>query len=112
MLLALGAAAVLILLGAKPIAKGLLLGTIFSIINFVLMGQTLPLRLSVTRKKSVLVSLGSIWFRYVIMALPLAFAFYSGSCDFFATATGLFMIQIIILVHHLGSVVFGLTPNQ
>jgi len=66
----------------------------------------------VTPKKSILVSLGSIWFRYVIMALPLAVAFYSESFDFFAAAAGLFMIQIIILVHHLGSVVFGLTPNQ
>lgn len=110
MLLSLGVAVILILLGAKPIAKGLLLGTIFSIINFVLMGQTLPMRLSMNRRKSFLLSLGSIWFRYIILALPLLAAFYSESLNFFAAAAGLFMIQIIILIHHLGGLMYRLTP--
>ena len=102
----------LILFGYKPIGKGLVLGSIFSIINFVLMGRALPIRLTENRKKNVLVSLGSIWFRYVIMAIPLVIAFYSESLDFFAAAAGLFMIQFIILAHHLGGMVFNQAPYR
>lgn len=112
MLFCLGTAGILIVFGAKPMAKGLILGTIFSIINFVLMGLMLPSRLNRIRKKAILASLGSIWFRYMILALPLIIAFYSESFDFFTAAAGLFMIQFTILVHHLGGLVFGLTPNQ
>jgi len=35
----------LILLGMKPIAKGLILGSVFSIVNFILIGETLPMRM-------------------------------------------------------------------
>lgn len=112
MLFCLGAAGILIVFGAKPMAKGLILGTIFSIINFVLMGLMLPSRLNKVRKKTFLVGLGSIWVRYIILAVPLIIAFYSESFDFFTAAAGLFMIQFTILVHHLGGMVFGLTPNQ
>ena len=34
-----------IVAGQKPIGKGLILGTIFSIINFIIMGETLPHRI-------------------------------------------------------------------
>jgi len=112
MLFCLVVAVILIVFGAKPMAKGLILGTIFSIINFVLMGLMLPFRLNKARKKTFWVSLGSIWFRYIILALPLIIAFYSESFAFFAAAAGLFMIQFTILVHHLGGMVFGLTPDQ
>ena len=112
MLVCLGVAGILIVFGAKPMAKGLILGTIFSIINFVLMGLMLPSRINKARKKTFWVGLGSIWFRYIILALPLIIAFYSESFDFFTAAAGLFMIQFTILAHHLGGVVFGLTPNQ
>lgn len=110
MVLSLAAAGVLILFDLKPVAKGLVLGTIFSIINFVLMGLILPARLNKVPRKTFWVSLGGIWVRYLVLALPLIIAYYHGSFNFFATAVGLFMIQIIILIHHLGGLIFRFTP--
>jgi branched-subunit amino acid transport protein AzlD len=112
MMFSLAVAGMLILFDAKPEAKGLVLGTIFSIVNFVLMVRALPHRLNDNRKKAFMVSLGSIWIRYAILSIPLVIAFNSDALEFFAAAAGLFMIQIIILVHHLGGKVFGLAPYQ
>lgn len=112
MMFSLAAAGILILLGLKPEAKGLVLGTIFSIFNFVLMGLALPMRLNADRKKGFLLSLGSIWFRYTILAIPLLIAFFSESFSFFGAAAGLLMIQFIILVHHLGGMVLGFAPYR
>ena len=112
MMFSLAAAGILILLGFKPEAKGLVLGTIFSIFNFILMGLALPLRLNAKRKRAFLMSLGSVWLRYAILSIPLVIAFSNDSFEFFGAVAGLFMIQFIILVHHLGGVVLGFAPNR
>ena len=110
MLVALAIAGILILFDYKPIAKGLILGTIFSIINFIIMGLMLPARLHKVPRKTFWVSFGGIWFRYLIQVIPLIIAFYVDSLNFFATAAGLFMIQFIILIHHIGGLMFKLDP--
>jgi len=43
---------VMILAGHKPVGKGLILGTLFSVINFVLMGETLPVKMGKSRPKT------------------------------------------------------------
>jgi hypothetical protein len=90
-----------IVIGYKPAAKGLILGTIFSVINFVLIGQTLPLRLSPSRSKSSLVSLFSIAVRYAVMAVPLVLAVKMEQLNIAAVICGLFMVQLVILADHL-----------
>ena len=62
------------LAGYKPMGKGLVLGTIFSIINFVLIGRALPLRIGYSKGKTFFLSLGSIFFRYILMAVPIIVA--------------------------------------
>ena len=91
------AALVLIVVGYKPIAKGLVLGTIFSVVNFVLIGQTLPLRMSQSKSKSSLLSLASIVFRFALMAIPLVMGVKMEQFNIAATICGLFMIQLVIL---------------
>jgi len=86
--------------GLKPMGKGLLLGTIFSVINFVLIGQALPLRLGQTRGKTFILSLGSIICRYILMAIPVVVAVKSNDFDLVASIVGLFMIQFVILAEH------------
>ena len=88
------------LLGYKPIGKGLVLGTIFSVINFVLIGQTLPLRIGHSKRKTFVFSLGSIFFRYVLMAVPVVVAIKYEQFDLVGTILGLFMIQLVILADH------------
>jgi hypothetical protein len=90
-----------IVIGYKPAAKGLILGTIFSVINFVLIGQTLPLRLSPSKSKSSLMSLFSIAVRYAVMAVPLVLAVKMEQLNIAAVICGLFMVQLVILADQL-----------
>jgi len=91
---------ILVLLGHQPVAKGLVLGTLFSIANFVLIGQILPMLLTATQKKSVLISFGSILFRYLLLSIPLILAMKMTNLNFFATAFGIFMVQIMVMGEH------------
>jgi hypothetical protein len=92
---------VFFLAGYKPIGKGLVLGTIFSVINFVLIGQALPLRIGHPKGKAFFISLGSLFCRYLIMAVPLVVAVKFEQIDLVGAIVGLFMIQLVILADHL-----------
>ncbi len=101
MVIAVVVALILILAGLKPAGKGLILGTIFSVINFVLMGQMIPLRLAQTKRKAFLLSLGSIFFRYALLAAPLIISIKFDQFDLPAAIFGIFMIQFVILADYL-----------
>jgi len=90
-----------ILMGHKAQAKGLILGSIFSVLNFVLMGEILPKLVGHSRKKSSFISLGSIVCRHGLLAVPLILALKMEWLDFAATVVGLFMVQIMIMGDHL-----------
>ncbi len=89
------------LAGQKPVGKGLVLGTVFSVINFVLIGQTLPLRIGKSKRKTFFLSLGSIFCRYVLLAVPVFVAVKFADFNIVAAILGLFMIQIVILADHI-----------
>lgn len=91
----------LMLLSFKPIGKGLILGTLFSILNFILIGETLPSRIHDSRKKSSLLAFGSIFFRYTLLAVPLFVAIRNDAFNLFGVIAGLFMVQLMILTDHL-----------
>ncbi len=95
--LAVCVALILILAGMKPAGKGLVLGTLFSIINFVVMGETLPGKISGSRRRAGIFSGLLLLLRYAILAIPLILAIKLQSLDIAATIVGLFMIQILIL---------------
>ena len=94
------------LAGYKPMGKGLVLGTIFSVINFVLIGQALPLRIGHSKRKTFVLSLGSILFRYMLMAIPVVVAVKYEQFDLVGTIFGLFMIQIVIMADHIIKLAF------
>jgi len=89
-----------ILAGQKPIGKALILGTVFSIVNFILIGETLPLRIGKSKSKTLFISLGSIYFRYIILAIPLIMAIKLEQFNLFAVIFGIFLIQIVIMADH------------
>lgn len=101
MVLAIGCAIFFLIIGDKPISKGLILGTLFSIFNFILIAQGLPLQLGKGRAKTFLVCMGSIWIRYALLAIPLVLAAKLQMFNFFAAAVGILMVQVVILSHHL-----------
>jgi hypothetical protein len=93
------AGSAMMILGLRPMGKGLILGAVFSAINFILMATALPIRIGLGRKKAFLFSLGSIQIRYALMAVPLVIALKLKQ-DLFAVSTvavGLFMVQLAIL---------------
>jgi hypothetical protein len=90
-----------ILMGQKPIGKGLVLGTIFSAINFILIGQSIPLRVGQSRGKTFFISLGSIILRYLLLAIPLVVAVKFKQFNLLASILGIFMIQFVILGDYL-----------
>ena len=112
MLAAIFVGLVFILMGQNAIGKGLILGTLFSIVNFVLLGETLPLKAGHSRGKSFFFSLGSILFRFALMAVPLVVAIKSAKFNLFAVIGGIFMVQIIILADHIVQTLFQTRSNQ
>jgi hypothetical protein len=101
-----------ILAGQQPLGKGLVLGAIFSVVNFVLMGETLPLRLGKSKGKAFSLALGSIFFRYALLAIPLVVAIKFDQFNILATVLGLFMIQLVILGDHFIAGVFSHSNEQ
>lgn len=102
----------LILAGQKNMGKGLILGTIFSVINFVLIGQTLPLRLGKSKRKTFFLSLGPIIFRYVILAIPIVVAVKFKQFDLVAAIVGIFMIQLVILADHILRLILSIRGKE
>ena len=87
----------LMFIGFRPIGKGLILGTLFSVLNFILMATALPLRTGLKRRKSFFFSLGSVYVRYALLAVPLILAIKQDLIAVSTVAVGLFMVQIAIL---------------
>jgi hypothetical protein len=94
-------AVIFILIEEKAIAKGLLLGTLFSILNFILVGKSVPLALGKARSKASLIGFGSIMARYVVLAIPLVVAIKSVSFSFVAVVVGIFAVQIVTLIEYM-----------
>lgn len=97
-----------LLLGQKALGKGLVLGTIFSVVNFVLMGESLPMRIGKEKGRTFLVSLGSILIRYVLLAIPVIIAVKFETINLFTVVAGLFTVQIMIITEH----VIKIFPNR
>lgn len=91
----------LIVAGQKPVGKGLILGTVFSIVNFILMAQMLPHRMGKSKNKTFFLSFGSIVLRYFLLAVPLIIAIKLDQYNFIAVVFGILMVQFVILADHL-----------
>lgn len=98
MIAAIVLAVIFIIAGEKAIGKGLLLGTLFSIINFFLMRKSISLTLGQSRSRASFVGLLSILSRYVVLAIPMVVAIKLVSFNFVAVVIGIFAIQIVTLV--------------
>ena len=91
-------AVVLFALGYTPIAKGLVLGSLFSVLNFVVMAHVLPFQLGLRRRKATGFAILSIMLRLGLLALPLFIAIKSASFQWAAVAVGLFVVPLTIFI--------------
>ena len=91
----------LIVIGEKAAGKGVVLGALFSVINFVLIGQTLPRTVGHGKRASIFISLVSLILRYTLLAIPLILAIKLDQFNLITVLIGIFMVQLMILLDHL-----------
>jgi hypothetical protein len=91
-----------VLIGQNSLGKGLVLGTLFSVVNFILMGETLPLKLGRSSKTTFFISLFSMLLRYLLLAVPLIIAVKYEQFHILSAIIGVFMVQVVIVADHLG----------
>jgi hypothetical protein len=96
----------------KPVGRGIILGTIFSIINFILMGEGLPMKIGRTKNKTMALSFLSIFMRYGLMTAPLIAAIKLERFNFAATVCGLFMVQVVILANEVIRLIYNSTLKK
>jgi len=88
------------LLGYTSISKGFLLGTCFSIINFILLNASMPFSIGRDRKSATIVCFSSMMVRYAILAIPIVIAIKSVQFDLISTIIGIFSIQIVLFTYY------------
>lgn len=93
---------VLYALGYGAAAKGLVLGALFSVLNFVIMAHLLPSQLGsgTERKKATGVAFLSLVLRWGLMAIPLSVGIKSEKFSLWAVVVGLFAVQGAIFFEH------------
>ncbi len=101
-----------IMAGQKGIGKGLILGTLFSVLNFILMGEMLPFKMNASRTRASVFSLVFILFRYGLMAIPLILALKLEQFNLPAAVAGIFLVQITILGESLINFILPNRRNQ
>jgi hypothetical protein len=103
---------ILILAGFPHLGKGLIAGALFSILNFVLMAESLSSRLGKSRGRASLISFSWILPRYALMAVPLVLSLKFHLFHPVSTVIGLFAVQIVILAEHVvGAITFSAGNN-
>jgi hypothetical protein len=107
-----GVAVLFILMGHKPLGKGLILGAIFSVLNFILMGKSIVLNFGRSKAKTFSISMGSIIIRYLLLAIPLVAAVKYEQFNLAAAILGIFMIQLVILAEHALSFIPAMRKKQ
>jgi hypothetical protein len=96
LLLSLAAACIFLALNLKSAAKGIALGSIFSVVEFKLMALRLERRLAHQgRGRDYFGLIG----RYFLLAIPLIIALKLPSINFFAVVGGIFAVKAAIFYH-------------
>ena len=110
--LSIGVGLLFILMGHKPVGKGLILGAIFSVLNFILMGKSIALKFGRSKAKTFSLSMGSIIIRYFLLAIPLLAAVKYEQFNLVAAILGIFMIQLVILAEHVLTLIPAMRKKQ
>ena len=106
------AAAILIGLGAYlagwPAAtRGIILGSLFSCLNFILLGQSLTRKLTSNHRQGTLLALAAQLGRYLLWAVPVVVAVKWPAVDLPSTVAGIFMVPVCIILDSVVGLVRG-----
>ncbi|MCB2169311.1 MAG: ATP synthase subunit I [Deltaproteobacteria bacterium] len=95
------------LAGWPAMTRGLIIGSLFSALNFALLGKTMMRKLTAPRRGGGLITLVAQLGRYLLWAVPVVIAVKLPPVDLPATIAGLFMVPICIVTDSVFSVVRG-----
>jgi len=106
------AAAILIGLGVylagwPALTRGLVLGSLFSALNFALLGHTVTQKLTREQRPGTLLALAAQLGRYLLWAVPVVIAVKLPAVDLPATVAGVFMVPVCIVLDSLFNLVRG-----
>jgi hypothetical protein len=93
------AAAAALALGAVSTAKGLVLGSLFSLLNFLIMAIQTPGRIGQSRRAATVSSGSGLFLRLAIMAVAPYVAIQVPAISLPATVAGLFNLQVSVIVY-------------
>ena len=89
-------------LGFKAAAKGFVLGSLFSLANFLAMAGLISTRLGKSPRLSGLNSVIGLLGRLALLGLPIFIAYkHSGQYNLIWTIIGIFNLQVTILIYNL-----------
>lgn len=97
----LAASIICLVMGWKDVGKGLVLGVLFSVINFTIMAKLISFQFGRSKRAATMIGFSSLGGRYLILAIPLIVSLKSTNISFAATMVGIFAVQIIILLETL-----------
>lgn len=99
--LAIIAGGILIACDLTALGKGLIMGCLFSIVNFIALGGAIPMHIGKARKKASVIAAGSLGARMILLAVPMVIAIKSTEFNLMTTVIGLFLVQMNILADYL-----------
>ena len=110
LLLSVIVASVCLALDLTSVAKGIALGSIFSVVDFKLMALRLPGRLANRGRFSGYLGLLG---RFVLLSIPLVVAIKVPAVSFAATVAGIFSVKAAIFCHvFVGNRLFAVHPKN
>ena len=96
MLISLAVACIFLALNLKSAAKGIALGSIFSVVEFKLMARRLERRFARQGRSS---DFFGLFGRFLLLSIPLVIAIKLPSVNFAATVGGIFAVKAAIYYH-------------
>jgi hypothetical protein len=84
--------------GWPTVTRGILLGSLFSCLNFVLLGQSLTRKLLDNHRRGALLTFAAQLGRYLLWAVPVVIAVKWAAVDLPSTVAGLFMVPAGIVL--------------
>lgn len=85
--------------GWESVARGFVLGAIFSIFNFKILAMSVSRRLARRKKGLTLEAMLSSWLRYGVLGVPVILAARVPQIDLSSTIVGLFSVLFSIYFH-------------
>jgi len=90
----------LLLLGMKPHVRGLILGVLASVADFLIISWSLSVIVPGDEKRSVRRLRFSLLGRYAVFLMAIAYAWGNSSIGFPAMCIGLFSVRIVLFLRH------------